>query len=60
MVSTHNPVLWGLSTASVGCWGGGRPLSGVGFLREAHEQCLSTGHYLSQALDFIAMASWLP
>jgi len=28
-------------------------LSGVGFLREAREKCLSTGHYLSQALDFM-------
>jgi len=35
-------------------------LSGVGFLREAREKCLSTGHYLSQALDFIEMVSGLP
>src|SRR6266702_7436723 len=34
-------------------------LSGVGFLREARERCLSTGHYLLQLFDFIEMASWL-
>jgi hypothetical protein len=28
-------------------------------LREAREKCLSTGHYLSQVLDFIEMVSWL-
>ena len=48
-------------------WGGrgslptpGPPLSGVGFLREAREKCLSTGRYLSQVLDFIEMVSGLP
>jgi hypothetical protein len=39
--------------------GRARVLSGVGFLREALEKCLSTGHYLSQVLDFIGMVSWL-
>src|SRR6266446_5612593 len=39
---------------------GGGVLSGVGFLREAREKCLSTGHYLSQALDFIEIVSGLP
>ena len=34
-------------------------LSGVGFLREAREKCLSTGHCLSQVLDFIEMVSVL-
>ena len=41
-------------------WPGRGLLSGVGFLREAREKCLSTGHYLSQALDFIEMVSGLP
>ena len=37
----------------------GYGLSGVGFLREVREKCLSTGHYLSQVLDFIEMVSGL-
>jgi hypothetical protein len=32
----------------------------AGFLHEARETCLPTGHYLSQVLDFVEMVSGLP